>query len=88
MSDFYHEDVLSRLPPTRPLYFLPCRDRIVRCQVRLHVLVVGSFHPSAMALLEVLGGCPDGLSLPELTAAIGARGEVGMRFTSELVAGH
>jgi hypothetical protein len=50
------------------------------------VLVAGSFHPSAMALLEALGKYSDGLTLAAVAQAIGARGEIGMRFTSELVA--
>lgn len=88
MKVFNHDDVLVRIahvPITTPLYFLPCRDRIVACRVRLHVLVVGSLHPTAMAVLEALSRSSS-LSIRELADATGANGVHGLRFTSELVA--
>ena len=89
MSDFSHDDILprlGRLPQDAPLYFLPCRDRLVSCRVRLNVLVAGSFHPSALAVLEALCKSTDGLSIAELADATGASDVPGRRFTSELVA--
>lgn len=90
MSEFYHGDVLERLPPAIPLSFLPCRDFVVHCTVQFHILLAGSFHPSAAALVDVLTrsarSSSGGLSLGELANAIGARGDAGLRYTSELVA--
>jgi hypothetical protein len=87
-SPFNHDDVLARvaaLPQSTRLLFLPCRDRIYRCKVRLRFLEAGSIHPSAAAILRVLENASGSMSIEEIAQAIGASGENGTRFTSELV---
>jgi hypothetical protein len=58
--------------------------------VQFHILLAGSFHPSAAIVMDVLAkasrGIGGGLSLEELTNAVGAHGDAGLRYTSELIA--
>jgi hypothetical protein len=88
MSLFNHGDILghfSHLPPGTDLFFLPCRDNIVDCRVRLSIAVAGSMHPAASAILNVLASNGE-MSIDELAEETGALGKHGLRFTAELIA--